>query len=91
MYFPQFKLLPLSVQAHLICQHGVYLAERTEGDYFIALYALSDFYAEVHYRFGDNEVLMICSFHTTNLLAPYLANVGIERWLPAAVHRSGAL
>lgn len=87
MYFPQFKLLPLSVQAHLICQHGVYLAERTEGDYFIALYALNDFYVEVHYRFVDNEVFMISSFYTTNLLAPYLANVSIGQLLPAAVHR----
>lgn len=87
MHFLDFKRMPLSAQAHLICRHGVHLSERTEGDYFIALYALFGFYAEVHYRFADSEVLFITSFYTTNLLEPYLAKVQISHLLqPVAAH-----
>ncbi len=87
MYFLEFKLLPLSMQARLICCHGVYLSERTQGDYFIALYAVSDFYAEVHYRFADSEVMMIGSFYTTNLLEPYLAKMPVQHLLQPALYQ----
>ena len=71
------------MQAYLICQHGVYLTERRDWDYLTALYALNDFYAEVHYRFADSEVLMISSFYNTHLLMPYLNNVNISELLLA--------
>lgn len=86
MHFTDFKQLPLPLQAHQICQNGVYLTERTAGDYFVALYALFDFYAEVHYRFQDSEVLFISSFYSTNLLEPYLANVKIDALLQAVAY-----
>ena len=85
MYFLEFKLLPLPLQARLLCQHGVYLSERTEGDFFVALYALAGFYAEVHYRFADSEIVMISSFYGTALLEPYLAKVQISRLLQAVL------
>lgn len=87
MHFIEFKLLPLPIQAQLICQQGVYLSERTEGDYFVALYALFDYYAEVHYRFSDSEIIMISSFYNTNLLEPYLAKVQIHHLLQPVMYQ----
>ena len=87
MHFIDFKVLPLPEQAHLICQQGVYLSERSEGDYFVALYAVNDFYAEVHYRFADSEVVMITSFYNTNLLDPYLAKVSIQQCLQPLLYQ----
>ena len=87
MHFIEFKLLSLPAQAHLICQQGVYLSERSEGDYFVALYAVFDFYAEVHYHFADSEVMMIVSFYNTNLLEPYLAKMNICQLLQPALYQ----
>ncbi len=75
------------MQAHLICQRGVYLSERNEGDYLVALYALEDFYVEVYYRFEDSEVIMITSFYTTNLLEPYLAKMQLGRLFPELLYQ----
>lgn len=79
MDFLEFKLLPVSRQAHIVCQQGVYLSERKDGDFFVALYALSNFYTEVHYRFEDSEIIMITSFCNTAFLEPYLAKIQIEQ------------
>ena len=85
MRFVEFKFLPLPLQAHLLCRRGVHLSERTEGDFLVALYALDGFYAEVHYRFADSEIVFISSFYGTALLEPYLANVRIDGLLHAAM------
>jgi hypothetical protein len=86
MHFPDFKLLSLPMQAHHICQQGVYLSERSAGDYYVALYSLFDFYAEVHYRFADSEVIMITSFHDTHLLTPYLDKINLQWLLQPSLH-----
>jgi len=81
MNFIDFKRQSLSVQAHLLCRQGTYLSERTAGDYFVALYALFDYYVEVHYHLESSEVVMITSFYHTNLLEPYLAKISLEKLL----------
>ena len=78
----------MPAKARLLCNQGVLLAERTEGDYVIALYALTDFYVEVHHRGADSEVIMISSFYNTALLEPYLQNMPVHHLLHAADHRS---
>lgn len=88
MRFVEFKLLPLPMKARLICESGSYLTERTEGDYVIVLYALTDFYAEVHHRADDSEVVMIGSFYNTALLEPYLAQMNLNGLLRAVLYRS---
>jgi hypothetical protein len=65
----------------------VYLSERKEGDYFIALYALNDYYVEVYYRFEDSEVIMITSFYTTTLLEPYIKKVKLDPLFPVAMYQ----
>lgn len=87
MRFVEFKQLSMPLKARLICGQGVFLSERTDGDYVIALYALADFYVEVHHRSYDSEVLMIGSFFGTGLLAPYLQQMDVNG-LMQAVFRS---
>jgi hypothetical protein len=87
MHFLDFKLQAVCVQAHLICRQGVYLSERKEGDYFIALYALNDYYVEVYYRCQDSEIIMITSFYNTALLDPYLKKIKLEKLFPVALYQ----
>lgn len=88
MRFLQFKQLSMPAKARLLCRCGVHLADRIEGDYVIALYALADFYAEVHHRFVDSEVVMIGSFYNTALLQPYLQKISVANLLQAVNYRS---
>ncbi|WP_460571812.1 hypothetical protein [Flaviaesturariibacter terrae] len=78
MQFAEFKLLSLPVQAHIICEQGVLLCERREDDYLIALYSLDSFYVEVYYRLPSEEVEKFRSFHSTDLLEPYLGAIRFE-------------
>lgn len=81
MHFVDFKFQSLSLQAHLLCQHGTYLSERTAGDFFVALYALFDYNVEVHYCLESSEVILITSFYNTNLLEPYLSKISLKALL----------
>jgi hypothetical protein len=78
MKFHDFKLLDPPVQAHIICQKGVYLGERSEDDFFVALYRVHDFYVEVYCRFSNNEIVKFISFHSEVLLEPYLNRISIH-------------
>jgi hypothetical protein len=75
MRFTDFKLLPLPVQAHIICEKGVLLCERREDEYLIALYAVDEFYVEIYYRGRNEEIEKFRSFHSTELLEPYLNTI----------------
>ncbi|RYD91511.1 MAG: hypothetical protein EOP50_14165 [Sphingobacteriales bacterium] len=75
MHFAEFKLLSLPVQAHIICEQGVFLCERREDQYLIALYGVDSFYVEVYYRLPDEEIEKFRSFHSTDLLEPYITGL----------------
>jgi hypothetical protein len=87
MQFFQFKEETLSRQAQILCRDGVYLSERTAGDFFVALYAIYGYYAEVYYRQQCNELLMITSFENTTLLEPYLAKINLQPVLLPALYQ----
>lgn len=87
MRFFYFKQLSAPQQAHLICHQGILLAERTEDGYVVALYALFDFYVEVHHRFNDSEIVLITSFYNTSLLEPYLAEISLQRLLQPVLYQ----
>lgn len=78
MDFSYFKLLTVPVQAHIICDRGVYLSEREEDGNLIVLYGVDAFYVEVYYRLADNEILKLRSFHSPELLEPYLGKISLE-------------
>lgn len=78
MQFADFKLLSLPVQAHIVCDSGVLLSERREDAYLIALYSVDSFYVEVYYRLPEEEIEKFRSFHSTDLLEPYLGAIQFE-------------
>jgi hypothetical protein len=85
MHFSDFKTQTLSQQAVLLCREGVYLSERTTGDFFVALYGLFDFYAEVYYHRPTGDLVMITSFREASLLEPYLAKINLQGILHPAL------
>jgi hypothetical protein len=87
MHFPDFKTETLSRQAQIVCRDGVYLSERTAGDFFVVLYAVHSFYVEVMFRLETSEVVMITSFHNTLLLEPYLAKINLNGVLQPVLYQ----
>ena len=79
MHFMDFKLLDVPMQAHLICQRGVYLSEREEDDCLVVLYGIHDYYVEVYYHLCSNEIVKFVSFHATQFLEPYLSKINIAQ------------
>ncbi|RYY40102.1 MAG: hypothetical protein EOO08_07135 [Chitinophagaceae bacterium] len=78
MQFADFKLLPIRHQARILCEQGVLLCERLEDAYLIALYMVDDFYVEVYYRTQGQEIEKFRSFHSSELLAPYIPAICFE-------------
>jgi hypothetical protein len=78
MEFAYFKLLSVPVQAHILCERGVMLAEREEDGNTIVLYSVDGFYVEVYYRTLDSEIIKLRSFHSAELLEPYLGKISLD-------------
>jgi hypothetical protein len=78
MHFSYFKSLALPWQAHIICECGTRLTERKIGNTLIELYQIDAFYAEVHYRLSDNEIMKISTFQDVQFLEPYLQSISLE-------------
>jgi hypothetical protein len=57
---------------------GAYLADRSENDLTIQLYAVSSFYVEVFYDPQANQIVGFRAFNTKNLLVPYLAQINLN-------------
>lgn len=82
MRFSYFKTLSLPWQARVICECGVRLAERKLADVVIELYQIDNFYAEVHYRHCDSEVIKIVSFQDIGYLGPYFNEIILPEMPP---------
>jgi hypothetical protein len=88
MTLSEFKYLDTAAQAVLICQKGIYLAERDQYQSLIVLYQLYDFYAEVYFLLDQSQIVKILSFHSEVLLEPYLAKVSLEGLLDEGISLS---
>lgn len=88
MTLSEFKYLDTAAQAVLICQKGTYLAERDQYQSLIVLYQLFDFYAEVYFLLDQSQILKILSFHSDDVLEPYLAKVSLEGLLDQSISLS---
>ena len=77
MSFSYFKTLSLPWQARVIWECGVRLGERETKDIFVELYQIDSFYAEVHYRQSDSEILKISSFDNVCFLDPYFKAISL--------------
>ena len=82
MRFSYFKTLSLPWQARVICECGVRLAERKLDNVVIELYQIDSFYAEVHYRHSDSEVIKIASFQDIGYLDPYFSEILLPEMPP---------
>ncbi len=82
MRFSYFKTLSLPWQAHIICECGVRLAERSDQQVFVELYQIDSFYAEVHYQQSDNEIIKIVSFQDIDYLEPYISTISLKELTP---------
>jgi len=84
MSFSYFKTLSLPWQARVICECGVRVGERETNEVFVELYQIDSFYAEVHYRQSDSEIIKISSFDDVCYLEPYFNSM-------PHIHLSGEL
>jgi hypothetical protein len=78
MKFAEFKTLDLYEQAGIICESGVMLAERSEDDNLVVLYAVESFYVEIFYRNADSEIIKFRSFQSVQFLEPYFEQIDID-------------
>ena len=78
MHFSYFRTLALPWQAHIICECGTQLSGREKDNVFIELYQIDSFYAEVHYRQKDNEIIKITSFQDVHYLKSYLNRISTQ-------------
>jgi hypothetical protein len=69
-----FNALNEPEQAEAIWQ-GTFLADREENGFFVRLYSLNNFYAELFYNADTNKILRLRAFNALNELAPYLAHI----------------
>lgn len=75
----RFKNLIQEEQIDVMRQYGVHLdLYRQTVECLIALYALEDFYIELHIARHTDHILTIKSFSGTKKLAPYLDQVNID-------------
>ena len=78
MQFSYFKALALPWQAHIICECGKLLSERQNDKTLVELYQIDSFFAEVHYRQSDNEIMKISSFQDSHYLEPYSEKISLR-------------
>lgn len=70
------------MQAEILWQFGVYLdLTRATSRRYIELYALDNFYVEMHFHKKTEEPLFLKAFNKTKDLEPYLKLIEIESLL----------
>ena len=67
----EFNLLSENEQAMAVWQ-GEYITSREDRDYTIMLYKVSDFYVEVYYNKGGNDIVRFNPFKARRRLELYL-------------------
>lgn len=74
----QFKNLNKGRKLEVVCQNGVRLLEREEGDFMITLYQIGYFYVEVFFHQNKMHITQLRSHNSTVLLEPYLEQMNIN-------------
>ena len=74
----QFNQLDEHEQMETLWEKGVFLADRTEGEYYIKLYQIDGFYLETYRLIEHNEIKRIRSFSSTDQLAPYIERLKLK-------------
>ena len=74
----EFNSLTKKEKAEALCEYAVYLLERPDPVFRIALYQVHNFYVEVKYDMVRNAIAEFQLFNTTKLLEPYLSQIDIS-------------
>jgi hypothetical protein len=75
----QFKEMNEMEQIETVWNKSVLIAERREKTADYLLYQIDSFYVEIKYLKGTRIIRRFISFHTTELLAPYLELIDIGK------------
>ena len=78
MLLKQFKYEDKQKKKELLFEHGVYLANRPEGDFIVFLFQIHSFYVEVYFDRDEEQIGYIRTFTAVECLAPYLQQIDIS-------------
>jgi hypothetical protein len=71
----EFKLLSKIQQYETLRDKGVFVIDRSEGEFKFLLYQLDGFYLEVKYHKSSNRILRLKAFANIDLLKAYLKKI----------------
>jgi hypothetical protein len=78
MTHQQFNQLHDTQKTTALCEYGEFVGERIEEYYDILVYQVSDFFVELFYNHGSNEIAHLHSFSQVSKLAQnYSRNVSL--------------
>jgi hypothetical protein len=75
----EFNSLDEFEKGAALWEYGVHVTERFDEECGYSLYQLNDFYVEVKYNDGANEISRFTSFRNYTKLEPYLKNIDISQ------------
>lgn len=78
MQIQQFQNLELHAQTCLAWRKGIHVAYRTEGEFYMSLYRLENFYAELVYHTSSDGVIAVNCFECEDQLQSYLEEIDIS-------------
>jgi hypothetical protein len=76
-----FEKFDLDFKACVTWRKGIHLGYRTDGNYYMSLYRLNDFYVEIQYHTCHDGIACIQTFACEDELQPYLEQVDISKIL----------
>jgi hypothetical protein len=65
-------------QFEYLCDNGLFVADRVEGEYFIKLYQVDGFYIEIYRHIEHNVIKRMRSFVNTDQLALYIDKLDLK-------------
>lgn len=79
----EFKVLPFEEQALIVQRQAAYALDREDSNCDYMLYLLSDFYVELEFGAGEEEIMKITCFRSGKILDTYLNQIDISEALMA--------
>ena len=73
-----FEKLNLTSKLCTTWKNGVHIAHRSEGNYYMSLYRLQDFYVELHYHTCYDGIADVKTFLCEEQLQAYLKQIDIS-------------
>jgi hypothetical protein len=75
MELNEFTRMALPDQADAVLERGTFLALRSQGEQYVALYHMGGFFCEVLHDSATDELLLAEGFAGTRRLEPYLERI----------------